>query len=241
METIELSQRLLDLNLVDKIIIRDEPYGTQQNIVIGISDISKNFETLFVVEDDLELIHFHRNLSALFFERLLTGPIVAFSTYSNLMRDVKFNTFLSHRFSSQAWGTTSEAWKGFDIEYMKKLALTKNLKKELVRYLGSDMPRAMKGFKLGTIDSWAIPWNVYNFLNGNLMVYPSKSYVRSEGHGSGATRTGGVMFKSELAEEFLNTNLIQPPTDFRVSETYIKHFSLTNRGIRKLKSVILNT
>lgn len=238
-KTIEFSQRLLEQEFVDEIIIRDEPFGTQQNIIVGVSDAAREYEEIFVVEDDLELINFHRDLTRLFFERLLNGPVVAFSTYSNLMRNAKFSTFLSHRFSSQAWGTTSKIWNDFDLEYIRKLVVTKGLKKELVKYLGSDMPRVVDGFQSGAIDSWAIPWNVFNYLNGNLMVYPSKSYIVSGGHRSGATRTGGVKFKSELATDFLNVDTVQPPSDFHVSKNYVRHFSVMNRGIRKLESKFL--
>ena len=201
--TIEFAHTLKENGLVDLLKVRDQPFGTQQNIIQGVSESALKFRYLFVVEDDLELIHYHKNLSPFFFRHHLNDSVVAFSTYTNLIRKKFFSTFLSHRFSSQSWGVTSDAWLGFDVEQIRNLNFSDTLNKDLAKHLGTDMPRAIAGFKSGTLDSWAIPWNVHNFLEGNLMAYPSKSFVVESGSSVGATRTTGIKFKSELATDFL--------------------------------------
>jgi len=235
-ETIDLAHRFLEQGLVDELTVRDEPYGTQRNIIDGVTGAARRYDQLFVIEDDLELTHYHRDLSAIFFEYQLSGPVVAFSTYANAIKQTQFSTFLSHRFSSQAWGILADAWFDFDIEYIRKLPVSDALMRDMVRFLGSDMPSLISGFKLGSIDSWAIPWNVHNYLSGKLMAYPSKSYVMERGHRSGATRTGGVRFKSEIATEYLDICRMRPEDDHRVLSAYVDHFSMKNRGLRQIKA-----
>ncbi len=235
-KTIEVAHKLLERGFIDNLKVRDEPHGTQRNIINGVSEAAEQFTEIFVVEDDLELIHYHKDLPSIFFNKQLNGPVVAFSTYTNLIKNLRYSTFLSHRFSSQAWGTTAESWSTFDIEYIRNLDLSEALNKDLVRHLGSDMPGVIAGFKSGKIDSWAIPWNIFNFLSGNLMVYPAKSYVLEGGHESGAMRTRGVKFKAELATNFIDVENLMPIDDYQISKAYIGHFSVANRAARKLRS-----
>lgn len=235
-KTIELARALYDLGFVDKVLIRDEPYGTQQNIVQGVSEAAQDHGRLFVVEDDLELIHYHRDLSKTFFTEHLRGPVTAFSTYANSIKNLQYSTFLSNRFSSQAWGIFGKTWSDFDLEYIRRQPISTALKNELVFHLGTDMPRAVAGFKAGAIDSWAIPWNLHNYLSGHLMAYPAKSYVREAGHKLGATRTVGVKFKCEVADEFLDLSSMQPREDQGVSRAYIAHFSVLRRIIRQVRA-----
>jgi hypothetical protein len=234
--TIEFAHTLKENGLVDLLTVRDQPFGTQQNIILGVTDAALKYRYLFVVEDDLQLIHYHKNLSPFFFRHHLNDTTVAFTTYSHLMTKNRSSSFLSHRFSSQSWGVTSDVWLGFDVEQIRNLNFSDTLKKDLSKHLGTDMPSAIVGFKSGTLDSWAIPWNVHNFLEGNLMAYPSKSFVVESGSSVGATRTTGIKFKSELATDFFDYLNWQKSPNFAVNETYIEHFNFLNRGLRKIKS-----
>lgn len=236
--TIDLAHQLKIQGLVDELIVRERPFGTQQNIIQAVDEASRKFDRLFMVEDDLELTHYHQDISKIFYKNQLGSRVKGFSTYVLSVSDVKYSTFLSHRFSSQAWGIDSSSWLDFDLEYVRRQSITSSLVRDIVRKLGTDMPRAIAGFKAGTVDSWAIPWNLFNFFNESLMVYPSKSYVVETGYQSGAIRTRGIRFKSKLAKEFLDETNMQPLDDLTVSSSHVSHFSILNRAMRKAGAIL---
>lgn len=236
-KVIEIGKELLIKGLIDSLEIRDEPYGTQKNIVTGISETFKSFNEIFILEDDLLITPYHYGLTKTFFKNFNNDLVGAFSTYSNKTSFSKFSNFYSNRFSSQAWGTWSNKWNEFDIEYIKKIKITRGFNKELSNVLGSDMPSAFKAFRDGYLDSWAIPWNVFNMLTKRVTAYTSKSFVESIGHKSDATRTKGIYFPHTIAnEEFSVQDANLPSLELEIYSEYLKHFSLYSRAKRQFIS-----
>ena len=61
-----------------------------------------------------------------------------------------------------------------------------------------DIYTDLKAFQKSRLDTWAIPWNVHNYLHSNLMVYPPDSYILNNSHLFGAERTTGIQFEYEF-------------------------------------------
>ena len=171
-----------------------------ENIYQSVSEVLKKHEFIFVLEDDLEILPL-ANGSLLKLIYLMDKRINAFSLYCN--KSYSNTVFCSNRYSSQGWGTRRIYWNKFNPKVIKKTNLSSLDIKKIKRKCGSDIYSEFINFKNGSIDSWAIPWNIHNFLNSNLMIYPPKSYILNNSHLYGAERTAGVKFDYEIAKENL--------------------------------------
>ena len=128
---------------------------------------------IFVLEDDLEVIP---NANGIIYKMLnhLDTNISAFSIYAH----TSFSTvpFLSSRFSSQAWATSSQSWSSFDPFYIRNMLIANDTKKLIKKKLGDDFLSSLRAFQSKKLDSWAVPWNLYNLYRGKKMLYPPKSF-----------------------------------------------------------------
>mgnify|MGYP001269785144 CR=1 FL=1 len=228
-----------DLGLINDLIIRDEPYGCAENVSQALSSEFKSHERLFCLEDDLELIYFNKNLPEAFFNFYENKDDISNITcFSPFIKNPLCRTYLSKRSSSLAWGTWKKYWKDFDIEYLRKLKPSKTFFKEISSNLGTDMPSSFIAFQKRKVDSWAIPWCVYNFLSSQKTVYPYKSFVKVNGHKVGATHTLGKKFKMTMADNNLTLNDFVTEIN-EDNNKFLKNYSIFERGKRKLFSLFV--
>ena len=226
---------LYNKGVVHNYTFREKNLGTLNSVFCAVTDILNSHENILVFEDDLELIdELDIPLPQIFLS--LTGNISAFSLYSNKTYNSK--PFLSQRFSSQGWGTSKAFWKNFDpISMRSNLALSIDMS-SLGSEAGKDMPQAWRKFLAGNIDSWAIPWNVHNFMNGYFMIYTARSFVINNSHLNGAQRTGGIVFDYELA-----TSNLQPfdLLDLKINKSYLNHFTMLARIKRRFSKLVIQS
>ena len=231
-ETVRVVKHLQSLSLVDYVIERQVNLGCAVNVTRSVTELLKDYSSVFVVEDDLEFVENSENLVSVFRE-LLTDEMTSFTAYCH-STSVQ-NMFWSCRFSSQTWFTTRNHWENFCLKEMKRLVLTTQQRSDIRKQLGSDMLRDFRVFQSGKLDTWAVPWNVFNYLEGRKMLYPPRSYVINNSHISGAERTKGIEFPYELeveCPEKIDPNLIIE------NRNYLEHFSRFQRFSRRLKSLM---
>jgi len=229
-ETQKIAKKLLKEKKISHLILRSKNNGTLLNITKSIDEVLKNYDYVLVLEDDLQLTKYIRG----FFEKankLITGKISAVSIYTN--RPYSNVPFISKRFNSQGWMTSKDYWTNFNPEEIRNTILTKEQRKKINKEIGADLLEDFDHFQSGKLDTWAVPWNIYNFLNNKFMLYPTKSYVKNFSHEVGAERTFGVKFDYELSSTYFDE------VDFNNANEnlrYIKNFSFFNRFKRKIKS-----
>lgn len=231
---VEVRRRAKQLNeegLIDKLILRSSNLGTMRNVCHSVSEVLENHEFAFVLEDDLEVLPVADGALVLMC-RHLGGDVKAFSLYVN--RSHVHNVFLSPRFSSQGWGVSRVAWQKFDTEALKNISLSKQQLRNLKCRLGGDLLRGFKAFQKGALDSWAVPWNVHNFLAGGMMVYVPNSYLINNSHLPGAERTLGIKYDYDLASRPLSEFDTPNP---RLNKLYRRHYSLRARIWRRIRSI----
>jgi hypothetical protein len=226
------ARALLEKNIISSLILRDENFGTMNNVFASVTEVLNRHDCVFVLEDDLEVLPHANGLIELLAEQL-SPRICAYGLYCN--RSWTKNLFLSNRFSSQAWGTTRSAWQGFHPEDFKSLEITRSLRSEIKTKLGSDLVTSMYAFRKGKLDSWAVPWNIFNLLNDRLMLYPPVSYVKNNSHLIGAERTYGIEFDYEVACKDIDGFSVR---NIGLNARYLEHFSKVSRFKRRLKAEI---
>lgn len=219
---VQTANRLFDEGKLQSVLVREKNLGTKRNVFESVTMVLASHEYVFVVEDDLVVMSTGPAPLQEWFAQL-GGEISGFSLYAN--KSFGVTPFLSHRFSSQAWGTSRHYWNEFCPDDLKTFKLSWSMSFRLLRHVGGDMPQAFCNYQRGKVDSWAIPWNVHNFLANRKMLYPPVSLVLSNSHLPGAERTEGIIFDSVLSSEPFSL----ASEDFRINRSYLRHYNLTAR------------
>lgn len=231
-ETIEVVKDLRSQNYLDEIVLREKNLGTALNVTSSVTEVLSEYESVFVVEDDLEFIKNSKNLLSIM-RSMLNDEFTSFTTYCHTSFTKNF--FYLSRFSSQTWFTSRENWNNFSLKTMSNTNLTPSQESKIKQSLGSDILRDFKSFKEGKLNTWAVPWNIFNFLNERKMVYPPKSFVHNHSHLESAERTKGIEFPYEI-EGNLPTNLNY--TKIISNKKYLWHFHPISRLNRRLRAII---
>ncbi|MDB2654339.1 hypothetical protein N9Y68_05395 [Luminiphilus sp.] len=225
---VQIARGLLDEGKVHSILVREKNFGTMRNVFESVTMVLAIHEYVLVVEDDLMVMSTGPAPLQEWFAQL-GGGVSAFSLYANKISGV--TPFLSRRFSSQAWGTSRYYWNEFRPDTLKTLKLSWSARFSLSKHVGGDMPQAFRNYQMDKVDSWAIPWNVHNFLQGRKMLYPPVSLVVSNSHLPGAERTEGIIFDSVLSSEAFNL----ASEEFRINGSYLRHYTLRARLGRRIR------
>ena len=116
---------------------------------------------------------------------------------------------------------------------MRNTNLTSIQKIKIKQNLGSDSLRDFNFFKKGKLNTWAVPWNVFNFLNERKMIYPPKSFVYNHSHLQNAERTKGIEFPYEIE---LNSPINLDYSKIIDNKKYLWHFHPLSRLKRRLRA-----
>lgn len=225
---VQTAHRLFDEGQLHSVLVREKNFGTRRNVFESVTMVLAIHEYVLVVEDDLVVISTGPAPLQDWFAQL-GGEVSAFSLYANKISGV--TPFLSRRFSSQAWGTSRYYWNEFRPDALKTLKLSWSMSFRLLRHVGGDMPQAFCNYQRNKVDSWAIPWNVHNFLADRKMLYPPVSLVLNNSHLPGAERTEGIIFDSVLSSEPFRL----ASEEFRINGSYLRHYTFRARLGRRIR------
>ena len=231
-----------------KIYKRKKNFGLSKNIILGINQVFKKFESIIVIEDDLILDKFilnYMNEGLSFFKN--NNSVASIHSY---IYPIKFNKDIDEYFflkGSDCWGwaTWKRAWKNFEIRgsKLKKIIDLNNLKEQFNFNNSYDYYQMLIDQINGKNDSWAIRWYASTFVKNMYTLYPSKSFVKNIGtdgsgtHGGGKTgiynnknlRKNYVSIKSKKIELFENyvakksiENYFNKNTDFFLKKIFKK-------------------
>jgi len=172
-----------------------ENKGLSRSIISGVSDLSKRYGRVIVMEDDL-----------------IVSPIIL-TWFNELLdrfeSDERIMQISGHMFESAdlaarnqaiafpmatswGWATWARAWARFDEKATGWEVLQRD--RALRRRFDLDgvypYSRMLRRQMAGEIDSWAIRWNWSLFKAGGLTVFPPRSLVANDGLEGGATHPG---------------------------------------------------
>lgn len=182
-------QQKIDL----EIIISKDNKGLSKSIISGITTISNLYDSIIVVEDDLELhpeflnfmsenLHLYRDSESVASIQGFTYPISLGSVECYFLKGA----------DCWGWGTWRRNWKLLEIDSNKMISQLRSSKLTREFDLDGAFPysRMLERQARGEVDSWAIRWHASMFLLGKLSLYPSQSLVRNNGFdGSGTHKS----------------------------------------------------
>ena len=167
--------------------------GLAKSILQGIDYMFEDFETLIVVEDDLEVA---RNFLTFMNDGLLKyvhAPQVCSIqgyTYPGLQRE--HNCFFLRGADCWGWATWKDRW--IDFQRDSKVLQTRISDGNLERSFDLDgsypYMQMLRDNQSGLNDSWAVRWHASNFIDNKLSLYPSHSLVNNTGDDGNGTHAG---------------------------------------------------
>lgn len=226
-----VSAWLLTLSHLPNVQIRtsDNNKGLAQSIHGGVSELLTSHDSVIVLEDDLILANS--------FLTFMDTALVAYKNRSEIYSVSGFShfnpgdlpldnggVFLYPRPNSWGWATWSDRWKGFKLNQYGAGDLKNYAQLKSFQQGGVDLPWMLRNQIKGKINSWAIQWSYYQFLNQAVTLYPKCSKVQNIGFGDDATHTaklGGPV--GVLCEDVLSMHL---DDSLVCKERYYNYFNL---------------
>jgi hypothetical protein len=217
-----------------RIIYREENYGVDYNIIRGIQQMSQEYDSFIIVEDDLVVSNqFLRFMNAglehfISFEKVLT--LSAFN-YVKIPKKYIWDCYFAQR--SNPWGWATWSYKIKNVEW--DLALTNNFLSNPVEMKdfnvwGSDRSRMLQRTLKNEIRAWDIRLDYYQFKNNFFTAFTSKNLVINNGFNSeDASNTIGYNRFKVCLENFNLIDFHFP--NFLPSNPIIKRRFITKNSI----------
>lgn len=220
--------------------------GLANSIILGVTQIIKQYRKVIVLEDDLvtspnfldfmnQALDFYENNRQI---HSISGYTLNLPSLKNYSKDFYFG----YRASSLGWGTWLNKWEHIDWDVSDYRKFKGNIKKNIKFFrIGSDMPGMLKRQQNGKVDSWAIRWCYHQFKNDLVTVFASSSKVNHIGTGIDATNAiGATKFDTPIdisgKRIFKFSNTIE--INQRVNKEFRDKFSLKERIKTKILKYI---
>lgn len=223
-----------------------ENMGLARSVHSGVSQVLAEYNTAIVLEDDLilaeDFLEFMDDCLAKFARRKDVYSISGFCHEQKREMNKPPEVFLFPRPGSWGWATWTDRWKGFELGAVKPEVLKDRAAIKEFDQGGEDMSWMLRNSLKGKVNSWAIQWAWYQFLNKAYSVYPECSKVQNTGFDASATHTktrleGG---KGLICKETIK---VDPAigVNLEVINKYRRHYILGKyTRLKKLFSGFLN-
>ncbi|MGQ1785513.1 sugar transferase [Saccharicrinis sp. GN24d3] len=213
-------------------VFHDENKGLAASIMDGVSDVLKEYESVIVLEDDLEtspyfLTFMNKALDNYSHEEVWS--VAGYTPKISIPKDYCYDTYLAHRNCSWGWATWKQNWEKTDWEVndFDDFFVDKNKRSDFERG-GNDLSIMLLKQQKKIIHSWSIRFNYAAFNNNLPSVYPTQSYVKNMGvDGSGTHMKKSGKYDSELNFSD-NSNMLFAPSniiDSRISVRFKKFYN----------------
>ena len=218
--------------------------GLKKSIIEGVSEVFKEYSKVVVLEDDVitskNFIKFMSESLNYYEKDQHIGTITGYS-FINLEKNYPYSTYLSKRHASWGWGTWEKNWEkiNWDKEWIKNYIDKKNFKKNF-NSGGNDLYHMLNLQLDGKIDSWAIIYNMNQFINESYCLCPKKSLVYNiglDGTGVHCKENDKVFsnYDSEFEVKFYENVKIDNKIKKKIFKSF--HTNLIQRIINKFKSI----
>ena len=188
----------------------EENKGLAKSVIEGVSKVIKSHDKVIVLEDDLlvsaDFLDFMNAALDFYQNEEKIGSVSGYS-FGLELHNLEHFYFFTKRASSWGWGTWKNRWDEVDWDMRGYNKFVKN-KKEIDEFKigGEDLWAMIQKQKKGLINSWAIRWTFYHFLNKRYCVVPKYSKVKNIG-----TDGSGTNFKTRTKRYDTDLFLGIPP------------------------------
>jgi putative methyltransferase (TIGR04325 family) len=225
-----------------KVIQRESNEGLYKSLTSGISETLCDYESVIVVEDDIEASPFLiRYLLDGLHLYLGTKDVASIHGYTPPIMQQLPETFFLRGADCWGWATWSERWKLFrhDAAQMAQEIRERGLVHEFNLNGNYDYLAMLDERAAELNNSWAICWHASCFLANKLTLYPGKSLVRNIGlDGSGEHCGPSQVMATKASQSPVRVEKIPVEVSSSVYSEYCNHFSTSNRtGNSPLKAI----
>lgn len=216
------------------IIERSKNCGLANNIIDGVNKVLDKYETIIVLEDDLEtsphaLEYFNDALEIYAND----DKVMEISGYSYPVQNLETlpESYFFRVANSWGWATWRRAWKHFNPDMADLLKdFTMHDRYQFTIEGKENFWRQVKQYKAGKINSWAIRWYLSIFKERGLVLYPRHSMIQNIGtDGSGTHSDVDLIYRVEVASNRVSDF---PKEIIENKQAYeaIKHFYASRKG-----------
>jgi len=206
---------------------RETNAGLAASIIGGVTDVTRRFPRVIVLEDDLQLspnFLVYMNAALCKYENndnvyQISGQLV--DTPEFLGRDAAL--FLPYT-TSWGWGTWRRAWMRFDpcARGWEQLKTDRAARERFNLHGSYDYSTMLQRQMVGLLDSWAIRWYWSVFRNDGLVCFPPTALVRNTGLDGSGTHGRGILRRSGNQGDARHIGVINLPDRIAVEDQNLK-------------------
>jgi GR25 family glycosyltransferase involved in LPS biosynthesis len=218
--------------------------GLAKSIIEGVSKIFESFDTVIILEDDIET---HPNFLNFMNEALdfykNDKSIQSINGYS-LEIESQSDVYFQKRTFSWGWATWKEYWSSeiFDRKLISEhINENVNLLKLFNKYCGDDIAGMLLDSLNRKNNSWYVRWAFNHFVNNRYAVYPTKSLVNNIGFVEESTHCQGINtyvsnFENEEKRKIRFTKVILAQEEEKQFLSYFKKWYKLKFRLKLLKN-----
>jgi hypothetical protein len=173
-----------------EVIQRGQNFGLAKNIISGVTDALKTYESVIVLEDDMitspGFVEYMQQGLAVYKDE---PNVASIHGYCYPIQADLPETFFLKGADCWGWATWRRAWQTFEQDGIKLLEQIDQAGcRNEFNFGGSyDYYRMLQDQVVGKNDSWAVRWYASCFLKNMVTLYPGKSLVENIGLDSSGT------------------------------------------------------
>lgn len=191
---------------LEEVIISEFNIGLAKSIFNGVNRVLKNHETIIVLEDDLIVSKYFLDYMNNCLQKYKSENIYQISGYAwgDRIKKQTNNPFLIPNINSWGWATWKSKWINFELGKIKHENLNNFDTKTIYDFNLKNSYNYFKILKkhiIGKVDSWAIQWYYFVFINKGYTIYPPTSLVLNKGMDGTGTHTLSSKFNDKLDQE----------------------------------------
>ncbi|QTC40448.1 glycosyltransferase [Bacillus sp. V3] len=218
--------------------------GLSKSILKGMNTIFNSYERAIILEDDLvsnaSFLEFMNKALELYEDQKSVYSITGYSYTSGANKKVNSKTYFLNLTNSWSWATWKDRWEQF-YPFETDWSILKNNKKIRKRF---NFEGSYNFYKIilkqsrGEVDSWAIRWYLYVFMNNGLTLYPNTSLINNIGLDGSGTHCGISRNYGQLTNEdgfainFFPENVSEDPI---IRKEVVKQ--IKRKNVRKIFSL----
>lgn len=191
---------------IEEVIISKFNIGLAKSIFYGVNRVLKNHETIIVLEDDLVVSKYFLDFMNNCLQKYKSENIYQISGYvwgDSIKKQTNF-PYLVPNINSWGWATWKSKWINFELGKIKNENLNNFDRTTIYDF---NLKNSYNYFKIlkkhirGKVDSWAIQWYYFVFINKGYTIYPHTSLVLNKGMDGSGTHTLSSKFNDRLDQE----------------------------------------
>ena len=225
-----------------KVILRETNAGLYDSLTSGISETLCDYESVIVLEDDIEaspfLIRYLLNGLHLYSD---SKDVASIHGYTPHIKKQLPETFFLRGADCWGWATWRDRWDLFrhDAAAMAQEIRHRGLIHEFNLNGKYDYLRMLDDRAAGLNNSWAICWHASCFLANKLTLYPGLSLVRNIGLDSSGEHCGpSEVMVTEASDSPVRVGKIPVEVNPSVYRKYCNHFSNGFPATQMLKKIM---